>query len=206
MTRNPIHGESVATWERDDAGAWVMGTHEVTVALVDGQPYTVPSVCSGVVGEPSSAEGDSPPRWWVSADIGVANGQAHYRSVTVQADHPLSPADLQRIPWRQVAEAIIVTNAAETSAGRASVGKARKQAEGKEAARRHREATRPPRRRRQHTDAFLVDLLERKAEAQADPAIPRYDLALASQLGYSPNHVRKLVAEAVERGLEVPSE
>lgn len=176
---------------------------EVEVARVGDRSYVVPAVCKVAIPSnrlPGTADDDDgeAPAFHVSIEVGVNDGDAVIRHVEVHAYRPLTPADVQRIPWAQVMEAALVANAATNTADRRQVLEVRK----REKARRARATTRDvggSSARWAVTDDRLLEVVRLKAEAQ-DQGL-RWDTYAADCLGYSPAYMRRLGVQAKRAGL-----
>lgn len=187
-------------------GKQVAEVHDVDVALVGDRRYVVPSICQVAVTDSSFravSDDEQAPRFHVSVEVGVRDGQPHFRSVNIQCYDAVTPRELQRLPWARIAEAAVVANATGEQAQRSAVQSALRRDAGARRVRSSRTAhaeNEGHRSQRQAvTDERLRTVLRLRAEAERHGL--RYDAYVGRKLGYTPAHVRRLVATAKTKGI-----
>lgn len=171
------------TWIEDEDGE--LRPVPVEVARVGDSTYLVPGVCKVAVAYPPDEEA----AFHVSVEVGVVDGEARIRYAEVIAYSPMTPLEVQRIPWAEVMEAAVVANSASDSDTRKAVAEARVR-ERRRSERAHRRELGAPPKRSSVTDERLAEVLQLKATAQASGR--RWDTAAAKELNYSPAYVRRL--------------
>lgn len=179
---------------------------EVVVAHIRGRAYPVPAVCGVLV--PSNGLGTKrepsggPPRFYIHAEVGVRDGQPHFRSVSITCEAEVTPRELQYVPWTVVAEAAILSNVASTKVEREQIQSSRTRDVAASRARTQRALDSSggrQDRRSPRSDERLREVLRLRAEAEAKGL--RYSAYVADRLNYSEAYVRRLAKMARDRGL-----
>lgn len=166
--------------------------------------YDLPAQFSQVF-HSDTVSGDDRIRWQLEVDCTVSAGRVAFQRVElVVHGEAMTPGEVQRLPWGQLAtwaaESHAASTPAERLAARESLQSATRAAARRESRRRRRHGDRVTdvadgRAQRSATDADkLHQVLELRAEAEA--AGEPYASYVAERMGYSTAYVRRLAKQA----------
>lgn len=171
---------------------------EVVVAQVGDRTFYAPEVCPIVTVQPG---------FELSATVKIVDGRPRFRELTVrQQGAPLSPLDLQRLPWARIAEAAVEWNATVVQGGERHRAPRQDLREQRTRARRAdaRRAVPSEGAARQRTAVDvdkLTEVMRLRAEAR-QKGLPRWDHYVAKHMNYSSAYVRKLASRANQEGIK----
>lgn len=169
-------------------------TRKQTIATVGDRQYVVPERCVGWTMLTEDVDGEDVPYAEVDYAVRVVEGRAAFTSVKLTAHRPLTPHEMQRIPWGRLAEGAIEDKArSDGQRDPKEVHRARKQQ------RRTEGGTAPGGRYQTMTDDRLREIVALRDEAQALGV--RWDVYAGERLGYNPAYLRRLYGQAKRNGL-----
>jgi len=162
--------------------------HGVVVARIGDRTFYAPEVCRLFTH-------DRDGEWQLQAEVGIVDGHPLFRQIMLRPFRPLSPLEVQRLPWSKLAEAAIESNAVEDVAGKRRRAKGREVRNERVRAKRRRsyEPMRAPS-RTPVTHEKLDEIMKLREEAQRKGL--RWDTYAAERLNYTPAYLRKLAGRA----------
>lgn len=176
-----------------------MTEQEFVVASVGDRTYAVPKVCTVLIHDTVNDETEGSPRYELSAEVTVVDGQPRYRRLELTCWQPMTAREVQALRWGRIAEAALENCAVDSTGRRApsdvyasrSTSRRREQ----KAASRRRTAEGTKVQRSPVSEDRLREVVALRAEAQAKGA-PRWDLYAKRKSGYEAGYLRQLASRA----------